>query len=308
MKFLSGGNADMRQAAAFAVLSCAFSWLIVGIFIVCGGKWGSTASLPVGVAFMLVPACVSFWMQKAVRREAFSRVGISFRVNRWWFLGWLLPFAVVALAAAVSLLLPGVEWTPDMAGLLEKSRSSLTPEQYEGLKAQLDSLPVSPGLLLAIEALFAGATVNALAAFGEEAGWRGFLQNRLSGLGFWKSSAVTGLVWGIWHAPIILQGHNYPEHPVTGVFMMIVFCLLWSPVLAWIRIRSGSVIAPSIVHGTINASAGLAVLYLRGGSDLTVGLTGLAGFIALVPVLVAVFCFPRKKDASADCKTMQKLV
>jgi membrane protease YdiL (CAAX protease family) len=79
-------------------------------------------------------------------------------------------------------------------------------------------------------------------------------------------------------------------------------------VLSWIRIRSGSVIAPSIVHGTINASAGLAVLYLRGGSDLTVGLTGVAGFVALAPVLVAVFCLQRKKDARADCKTMQKLV
>ena len=33
-----------------------------------------------------------------------------------------------------------------------------------------------------------------------------------------------------------------------------------------------------------------------------------AAFVALVPALGAVFCFRRKKDASDDCKTMQKLV
>ena len=31
---------------------------------------------------------------------------------------------------------------------------------------------------------------------------------------------IFGLIWGIWHAPFIFQGHNYPQYPVAGVFMM----------------------------------------------------------------------------------------
>ena len=36
-------------------------------------------------------------------------------------------------------------------------------------------------------------------------------------MGFLKTSVLTGFIWGVWHAPIILQGHNYPQHPVAGV-------------------------------------------------------------------------------------------
>jgi hypothetical protein len=48
------------------------------------------------------------------------------------------------------------------------------------------------------------------------------------------------------------------------------------------------VIAASIFHGTINAVPGLAVILISGGNDLTVGLTGLAGFIvfALANILL----------------------
>ncbi|MFP4458511.1 MAG: hypothetical protein ACLFSQ_02845 [Candidatus Zixiibacteriota bacterium] len=37
----------------------------------------------------------------------------------------------------------------------------------------------------------------------------------------------------------------------------------------------------AIFHGTINAMAGLPLIVFVGGNDLTVGITGLAGFIAL---------------------------
>ena len=48
------------------------------------------------------------------------------------------------------------------------------------------------------------------------------LQRELAELGLWKSSWVIGVIWGFWHAPLILQGHNYPQHPWAGVFMMTV--------------------------------------------------------------------------------------
>jgi membrane protease YdiL (CAAX protease family) len=92
------------------------------------------------------------------------------------------------------------------------------------------------------------------------------------------------VVWGLWHAPLIAQGHNYPEHPWIGVGLMVVFCTLWAPILGWLRSRSGSVIAAAIAHGAINASAGLPLLVIAGGGDLTVGLTGLAGLAVALGV------------------------
>jgi len=115
----------------------------------------------------------------------------------------------------------------------------------------------------------------------------------LAHLGFWKSSIIIGLVWGIWHAPIILQGHNYPQHPQLGVFMMIVFTLLLSPIFSYVRLKANSVIAAAIIHGSINATVGLPLMVIKGGNDLTVGVTGLAGFIALSLVNLGLFVYDR---------------
>lgn len=139
--------------------------------------------------------------------------------------------------------------------------------------------------------MIAGITINAVAAFGEELGWRGFLQKELGYMGFWKSSAIIGIIWGFWHAPLILQGHNYPQHPVEGVFMMTVWTLLLSPIFSYIRIKARSVIAAAIIHGSLNATVGLAIMVVKGGSDLTIGVTGLAGFIVLAIVNLSIFLF-----------------
>jgi hypothetical protein len=98
---------------------------------------------------------------------------------------------------------------------------------------------------------------------------------------FIKASIIMGAIWGIWHAPIILMGHNYPEHPEAGVLMMMIWCILLSPLFNYITIKTKSVIAASVLHGTLNATAGLSIMLIMGGNDLTIGLTGLAGFIAL---------------------------
>ncbi len=96
----------------------------------------------------------------------------------------------------------------------------------ESMQAAPGGAAVPPALVVAIQAVFAftlGALFNTLFGLGEELGWRGYLLPGLLGLGQWRAILVSGVIWGVWHAPIILQGHNYPEHPVPGVFMMVVF-------------------------------------------------------------------------------------
>ncbi|MCC5623386.1 CPBP family glutamic-type intramembrane protease, partial [Nostoc sp. CHAB 5715] len=95
---------------------------------------------------------------------------------------------------------------------------------------------------------------------------------------------MIGLTWGVWHAPLILQGHNYPQHHRIGVFMMTISTFLLAPIYSYITIKSKSVIAAAIMHGTINGLAVLPISLIKGGNDLTVGMTGLAGFIAIAIV------------------------
>lgn len=117
--------------------------------------------------------------------------------------------------------------------------------------------------------------------FGEELGWRGFLQREWASLGFWKSSWLVGLVWGLWHIPFLLHGHNFPGHTYLGVLVMTAWTVLFAPLITYIRYRANSVIAAAVMHGTLNGTAMAPMLVLREGDTLTVGVMGLAGIIVL---------------------------
>ena len=135
--------------------------------------------------------------------------------------------------------------------------------------------------------------MNAVFGFGEEFAWRGFLLRQFEKTHFIKVALIIGFIWGIWHAPIILMGHNYPDYPIFGVFMMIIWCVLLSPVFLYITLQAKSVIAAAIMHGTLNASVGLAIMCIQGGNNLTVGVTGVAGFIVLFFLTFLFFLYDR---------------
>jgi membrane protease YdiL (CAAX protease family) len=176
---------------------------------------------------------------------------------------------------------------------MERFKSTLTPEQFQQMEQQAATFPIHVFWISLLQGLIAGITVNAVAGFGEELGWRGLLQKEFGYLGFWKSSALIGVIWGIWHAPLILLGHNYPEHPVAGVFMMTIFTLLLSPIFSYVRLKAKSVIAAAVIHGSLNATVGLAIMVIKGGNDLIVGVTGVSGFIVLATVNLGIFIYHR---------------
>jgi len=150
-------------------------------------------------------------------------------------------------------------------------------------------MPVIVAVQIAF-ALFAAPFINVFFALGEELGWRGYLLSKLLPLGKWPALLLSGIIWGIWHAPIVAMGHNYPGHPVLGPFLMIGFCLLMGIILGWLQLTSGSVWVPALAHGTLNAVAGLPPMMLA-GIDLTIGgspasLIGWIGTAACVGWLV----------------------
>ncbi len=291
---------DTGSVKWFVGLTFGISWLMALLFWISGIEWGSPAAFVFAVAYMLVPLICAVWVQKIIRgKPVLGPLRVSFRPDRWWLVAWLGPVALAVAAFAVALLFSGVQYAPDMSGLFERLSDMLPPEALQEMQ-----LHMSPTVFLwmtLLQTLLAGPTINAVLAFGEELGWRGFLQKALGHLNFWKSSAVIGLIWGLWHAPLILQGHNYPNYPVVGVFMMTVWCVLLSPMFSYVTLRSGSVIPAAIMHGSLNASYGLSVMLLRGGSELLVGISGLAGFVVLLAVNLAIYlAYPETAHLAAD--------
>ena len=284
----------IKKILLFIGLTFFIDWSLVGLYLALDGKADSTGMALLAVLYMFVPMLVAFMVQKRIFKQPLAGpLGISFKVNRWFFVAWFLPAAIAFMTMGISLLMPGVTFTPDMSGFFNSLSGALTPEQMEQARQQLAAMPAHPIWFILVLSLIAGTTVNAVAGFGEELGWRGFLVKELSFMGFWKSSLLIGFIWGLWHAPLILLGFNYPHHPELGVLIMIGWTIVVAPVFSYIRLKAKSVIAAAIFHGTINAVPGLAVVLLTGGDELTVGITGLAGLIAFIIIDLALFIFDR---------------
>ena len=231
---------------------------------------------------MLIPLLAVIFTQLIFKEPVLKGLGISFKVNRWWWIGWLLMPVIAMVTLGVTLLMPEAQWTPDS----------------EMVQQSLQSLPEGVGVwgligITLLSGLFAGVTINAVFAFGEEIAWRGFLMKEFKGKKFMSAVLWIGVIWGFWHAPLILNGHNYPQHPVVGVFMMVLLCILLTTMLMYFRKKSGSVIVAAIMHGTINAVSGITALVVTPANDLLYGAAGVAGMIVLLVVDVCLFLYDR---------------
>ncbi|MCI0589525.1 MAG: CPBP family intramembrane metalloprotease [Planctomycetes bacterium] len=142
------------------------------------------------------------------------------------------------------------------------------PPTPSGIGGNLEPRPVVMTVHVSIRdqigrSLWVGPSLGALLALGEEIGWRGYLLGELLPLGFWRSSLLIGVVWGLWHAPGIFLGSRvyFFADPIADLLAQVATTLLLSPLLSWIRIRSGTVLAAAIFHGGVNAATWLLGLY-----------------------------------------------
>lgn len=272
--------------AVYLLVAYAGTALIAALLVLSGLSEG-VAGVALTALAMFAPLLATLAAQRAAGEPLLSGLGARPAFNRWLLvasgLGLLLPLAGTLGSRA----LPGT--TLDLSGLaiLERYGDAMTAAQRAEAEAQLRALPPGWVLLTIPQAALAGLSVNALFAFGEEIGWRGWLLRRVSAWGFWRANLFIGAIWGLWHAPLILLGHNYPVHRIEGVFLFTLVCILLSPLHALVRERGGSVWHAAVLHGTMNAGAGLSVLFVRGGDDLTVGLPGLGGVLGLLAVNLA---------------------
>jgi membrane protease YdiL (CAAX protease family) len=97
-------------------------------------------------------------------------------------------------------------------------------------------------------------TGGLIAGLGEELGWRGFLTPVVAERYGWKiASVLTGLIWGIWHWPVILWSTYHSAAPIwftLAFFTLMTVCL--SFLFSWLRLRSNSVWPCALLHASHN--------------------------------------------------------
>ena len=292
----------MKKAIRFSIAVCLFSW---AMFAVAHWGFGMGADTPVGLmafstVYMFFPMVTALVLQ-AIDKEKFNHTGlVNFKFNWAWLVAWLLPVVMVFFCILVNGLMPGVELKYSAEQLI--SQYHIPEDQQDLVREQFEKCPAWLMVLSVVfSGLLTGITINALAAFGEEYGWRNYLVGALREVKFWKAALFIGIVWGLWHFPLILMGHNYPNEPQWGVLLMVVFCVLAGVLELYFVLKTKSMIVAAVMHGTINAVAGMTIYFTLGGNDFLNGMTGLSGFIVMVVTILCVWIYDKHVSKESLC-------
>lgn len=275
-----------KAVLLFVVTAFALAWLLILPLWLTDGL-ASPLALPLTVLMMFTPLAATFIVNAVtgVPGRPLLR-GIA-----WWplrpakrFVGMMVLalFAPIAIVAATFLI----------AALTGLVRIDVDDSVFAASLAGLPAASLPPlGVLIALQLAMIpfGAVVNSFAAVGEETGWRGWLLPALRPLGVWPALLLSGAIWGLWHAPVILLGYNFGRTDGIGVVLMVIGCMGWGVVIGWLRMRSASVWPAVLAHGSLNAAAGLGMLFAASDQVGDPGIVGPLGLIAAgVCVLIGV--------------------
>jgi membrane protease YdiL (CAAX protease family) len=189
---------------------------------------------------MWMPALASLVARVALH-EGFADV--SFRTGgrpslRVTFIAWLYPLCVGAAAY-------GLAWGVGLAAF----KLPVVP----GLPTV--TAPVAAIVLLVMIRLIVGVPIAALAAAGEEFGWRGYMLTRLIDAGAPHPILLSGVIWAFWHLPLVLGGvYAAGSYRLVSAGLFCVAIVAQGLLLARVRLASGSIWPAVVGHSAWNAT------------------------------------------------------
>ena len=291
---------EMQQPELKSVMT-ALEWRGIGIFLLAtfGLTWtvwavvfllGGAENLPLLTVGSLVAMwcpgiaaiiCSRYITPMSKRDLGLQRGYLERYVSIYFF---VFLFLIAAMGLSVGLGFQEVNAT------LEPLSSEIADQQYPF------NDPILAVFISIISSFTLAALFNSVFALGEELGWRGYLLAKLAPIGLGRASILIGIIWGVWHAPAIFMGLNYPGHPFLGVLMMIWFTIGWSVILTWLRQVTQSVLSAAFGHGLINAVASLPLLLLLDTDSLIRAPLGITGLVPLSLLALLAFGLLQRRE------------
>lgn len=272
----------------------------------------ATSSFPVvmtvvGAVFMYTPFVASVMTKKITKdKEAvFECARPRFKGNlKYYLMACFIPGILILVGNMIYfMILPGnLDWSMTYLrqGMEASGQSVSIPELTVPMIIGIGILVVVGGPLVLINHVF---------AFGEEMGWRGFLLPKLMEVTSpAKAILISGIIWGGWHFPLLLFGHNYGMncvgYPILPIIVMMIFTVSIGMVISYLFIKTQSVIPCAIMHGTINAVGSIGLLIASADVNLLIGpsvsgILGCSGFMIVGIYLLSKLNNENKKEQKA---------
>ncbi|NQY28637.1 MAG: CPBP family intramembrane metalloprotease [Flavobacteriaceae bacterium] len=242
------------------------------------------SSIYVG-ALMFSPALASFMTLKIRKRPILS---LPWRLKelKYLKLSYITPIFYVSIAYVLI-------WLLGFGDLLN-SEIILDWSQELGIDRMNQTLVI---IVMIFLLLTVGVIKNLGSTLGEEIGWRGFLIFELRKVMSFKALAiVSGIIWAIWHFPIINlmygRGENLLFH--MGAFTIMIIGV--SVILAYYTFKSNSLWPAALYHSVHNICIQKICSPLTISNDKTTFWIDEYGF--MIPIITTIFAvyFWRKAE------------
>jgi membrane protease YdiL (CAAX protease family) len=294
---------NRKGITAFLLITFGITYLAEGILILSGFR---VTNLPAVIGqyviagVMWVPALATLITMRFVTHEKVGSINLRFGPS------WKPYLATAALIPPSYLVTYLLTWLLGLGSPDWQLTAFFSTIATTGV--DMSTAP-SPALLLTglfITSLLVAPILNSLFGLGEEIGWRGYLLPRLMPLGKGKAYLLLGAIWGLWHAPLIAIGFNYPSSPILGIALMILLATAIGFYINELTLHYQSTILAGWVHGVFNSQAyGIWRTLLFSNTDPFLGgITGLVG-IAVISIMGFATIQWVKKTEHNDALVMQ---
>jgi len=291
----------MKNVKLYLLFSFSIAWLVCLAIRLTGGLAGGRVFL---LSLCMLAPALAVLLTKLITREGWQDMGFKPRLRKhvgWYLLAWFGPSLLILLGVALYFLLYPGQFDPVHSAALAAANAQLAKQGIEASPALLTGAIIGQVL----GAMLLAPLLNIIFCTGEELGWRGYLLPRLlKKYGLKTTLLLMGLIWGLWHAPMIAMGHNYglgyAGWPWTGILAMILLCFFIGCFFALVALKTDSFWPASLAHGAMNGLAAIGLMFLSADSApnpfIGPSATGVIGGAGLLVAGLLCFFLMKKPD------------
>ena len=243
----------------------------------------SISQMVIGAA-MFIPASAALITQHWVLKKPLKELGFKFGPAREY----LKAYAVILLLYTLNY---GFTW-------LFLSKPDFSLSSFMAQYGMSGALPIpAPAMIAALSAmtLVGSPLVNLIPSLGEELGWRGFLLPALEPLGKAKAALLSGMIWALWHTPmILLLGFGYGHQAWPGFLLHFTLVTSLGVWMAAVWFKTRSTVLAAFMHAIFNANAyGVWSMLFISDNKLVIGAIGAVNTVLFL--CLGIFSYMRLK-------------